>query len=104
MSSQLSSAPLLAGSAHPLVGFAGEEVRVELELTRRGPARTLRGRLLPGGRARVEIRHLDHITTVAADALGRFAIPDMPPGAISLRCLLDLPGRPRALATPWLPI
>jgi hypothetical protein len=91
-------------SARQLLGFAGEDVRVEVELSGNGSARILRGRLLPGGNARIEIRHVDHTTTVAADERGHFAIPDLPPGAVSLRCHLDVPGRPRVLATPWLPI
>ena len=91
-------------SAHQLLGFTGEDVRLEVELSSNGPARILRGRLVPGGNARIEIRHVDHMTTVAADARGQFVIADLPPGAVSLRCHLDMPGRPRELATPWLPI
>jgi len=91
-------------SAHQVLGVAGEHVRVEVERIGSGAAQTLRGRLLPGRNARIEIRYADHIATVAADARGRFAIRDLPPGAFSLRCHLDVAGRPRVLATPWLPI
>jgi hypothetical protein len=82
--------------------FAGENVRVEVEISGSGPSRTLIGRLVPGVGARVEIRHADHITTVAADSHGRFNAADVPAGTVSLRCHLDTPGGARALATPWL--
>ena len=86
----------------PVLRFA--RVRVELEVSGSGPARMLSGRLVPAGRARIEIRHADHITTVAADERGRFTAVDVPPGSMSLRCLLDAPGHPRLLATPWMPV
>jgi hypothetical protein len=82
--------------------FEGEHVRVELEIDGHGPSRTLAGRLFPAVGARVEIRHADHVTTVAADSRGRFGVVAVPAGALSLRCHLDVPGRPRALVTPWL--
>ena len=82
--------------------FAGENVRVELEISADGPSRTLVGRLVPAVSARVEIRHADHITTVAADSRGRFNADDVPAGSVSLRCHLDTARSPRALATPWM--
>lgn len=85
-----------------VLSFAG--VRVEVTVSRRGPAQRLTGRLLPAGGARVEIRHADHVLTVAADAHGRFTAADVPADSVSLRCHLDAPGHPRALVTPWLPI
>jgi hypothetical protein len=82
--------------------FAGEHVRVEVEISGDGPGRTLVGRLVPAVSARIEIRHADHTTTVATDPRGRFRAVDVPAGSVSLRCHLDTPARPRALATPWL--
>jgi hypothetical protein len=87
-----------------VLSFGGERLRIELEVAGSGPDRTLTGQLDPAGPARVEIRHTDHVTTVAADARGRFRALSIPPGSVSLRCILDAPGRPRALATPWLPL
>ena len=87
-----------------VLSFGGERLRVEVEVSGSGPDRTLTGQLEPAGPARVEIRHPDHVTTVAADARGRFIALRIPPGSVSLRCLLDAPGHPRALATPWLPL
>jgi len=87
-----------------VLSFAGERVRVEVEISGSGPARTLMGQLVPAVSARIEIRHADHVMTVAADPRGRFSAADVPAGSVSLRCHLDAPGHPRALATPWLPI
>jgi hypothetical protein len=87
-----------------VLSFGGEHVRVEVEVSGSGPDRTLTGQLDPAGSARIEIRHTDHVTTVAADTRGRFIAFSIPPGSVSLRCLLDAPGHPRALATPWLPL
>jgi hypothetical protein len=102
-----SSEPALAGvraeEATRVLSFAGERVSVELEVSGSGPLRTLIGQLVPAAPARIEIRHADRVTTVAADERGRFSAADVPAGNISLRCLVDEPGR-RALATPWLPI
>jgi hypothetical protein len=82
--------------------FVSEHGRVEVEIRGSGPSRTLIGRLVPAVSARIEIRHADHITTVAADSRGRFGAVDVPAGAVSLRCHLDAPGHPRAHPTPWL--
>jgi hypothetical protein len=90
------------GDRTRVLGFAG--VRVEVTVSRRGPAQRLTGRLLPAAGARIEIRHADHVLTVAADAHGRFTAAELPADSVSLRCHLDAPGRPRALVTPWLPI
>jgi hypothetical protein len=87
-----------------VLSFAGASVRVEVEVSGRGSLRMLTGQLVPAGGARIEIRHADHVTTVAADERGRFTAADVPMGSISLRCHLDAPGHPRVLATPWLPI
>lgn len=87
-----------------VLSFGGEHVRVEVEVSGSGSDRTLTGQLEPAAAARIEIRHTDHTTTVAADARGRFIAFAIPPGSVSLRCLLDAPGHPRALATPWLPL
>jgi hypothetical protein len=87
-----------------VLSFAGVRVRVELEVSGDGQARSVTGQLAPAGPARIEIRHVDHVTTVAADARGRFTAADVPAGSFSLRCHIDTPGHPRALATPWLPV
>ena len=82
---------------------SGARVRT-IAVSGSGPARMLTGQLFPAVSARIEIRHADHVTTVAADARGRFTAAQVPAGSVSLRCHLDAPGHPRALATPWLPI
>lgn len=87
-----------------VLSFAGGRLCVELEVSGSGPARVVTGRLVPARSARIEICHVDHVTTVAADRRGRFTAADVPAGSMSLRCHLDAPGHPRVLATPWLPI
>ena len=103
-----SSEPELAGvraeAGTRVLSFAGEQVRVEVEVSGSGPGRTLIGQLVPAASARIEIRHAGGVTTVAADPRGRFSAADVPAGSVSLRCRLDASGHPRALATPWLPI
>jgi hypothetical protein len=84
--------------------IAAARLRIELEVSGSGPARLITGRLVPARSARIEIRHVDHITTVAADPRGRFTAADVPAGSMSLRCHIDAPDQPRVLATPWLPI
>ena len=93
----------MADSARVL-NFAGARVRVVVEISGSGGTRSFIGQLVPAVSARIEIRHADHVTTVAADPRGRFAADDVPAGSASLRCHIDVPGHPRALATPWLPI
>ena len=103
-----SAEPALAGvraeASTRVLSFAGERVRVEVEVSGSGRERTLVGQLVPAVSAQVEIRHADRVVTVTADKRGRFSAADVPAGSISLRCRLDAPGHPRALATPWLPI
>lgn len=103
-----SAEPALAGvraeASTRVLSFAGERVRVEVEVSGSGRDRTLVGQLVPAVSAQVEIRHADRVVTVTADKRGRFSAADVPAGSISLRCRLDAPGHPRALATPWLPI
>ena len=93
-----------AGGANRVLSFAGERVRIEVEISGSGPARTITGQLVPAGTARIEIRHVDHVISLAADHRGRFSAADVPAGNMSLRCHIDAPGHPRAVATPWLPI
>lgn len=85
-----------------LLWFAGELVGIRLEISGDGASRTLVGRLVPALSARVEIRHRDHVTTVATDPRGHFRAVDVPAGSVDLRCHIDMPAQPRALVTPWL--
>jgi hypothetical protein len=103
-SAEREPAGVRAEAATRLLSFAGARVRVEVEVSGSGPARTLIGQLLPAASARIEIRHRGGVTTVAADPRGRFTAAGVPAGSVSLRCHVDAPGHPRALATPWLPI
>jgi len=79
------------GVAAPvLLTFEAEGLTVEVEVEAEaalGPDRLrLLGQLVPGQRARVEIRHPGGTTTVDADDLGRFAATGVAPGPVSLRC------------------
>ena len=103
-SAELAVSGVRAEDRARVLSFGGERVRVEVEVSGTGSDRTLTGQLDPAAAAKIEIRHTDHVTTVAADARGRFIAFAIPPGSVSLRCILDAPGRPRALATPWLPL
>jgi hypothetical protein len=87
-----------------VLSFRGELLELELEVSGSGPDRTLIGQIVPPQAAQLEIRHGSGVTRVDADERGRFTAVSVPPGNISLRCHAGGPGRPRVLATPWLPI
>jgi hypothetical protein len=103
-SAEPASAGVRTDAAGRVLSFAGANVRIEVEISGSGPARTLTGQLVPAGSARIEIRHADRVVTVNADPRGRFSAADVPAGSVSLRCRLDAPGHSQAVATPWLPI
>jgi hypothetical protein len=103
-SAEPAAAGVRSDDAGRVLSFAGANVRIEVEISGTGPARTLTGQLVPAGSARIEIRHAERVVTVKADPRGRFSAAGVPAGSVSLRCSLDAPGRSQAVATPWLPI
>jgi hypothetical protein len=68
-----------------LLSFEAPGLSVEVEVLVTGERRRLLGQLVPGGPARVEVRHRAGLTEVVADEIGRFAADDLPPGPVSLR-------------------
>ena len=68
--------------------FESGDLTVELESTPSGPSgatRRLIGQLVPPQEGHVHVRHAGGGTTVTADEMGRFTVPDLAPGPISLR-------------------
>lgn len=66
--------------------FQAADLTLELEASAVGERRRLIGQLVPPQGGVIEIRHRSGSTTVEVDELGRFGVPDLAPGPISLRC------------------
>ncbi|MDQ3897018.1 MAG: hypothetical protein M3326_07185 [Actinomycetota bacterium] len=75
-----------------LLTFEAPGFTLEVEVATTGGRRRLLGQLVPPQPARVEVRHRHGRLEVAADEVGRFAIDDVPPGPLSLRCEAAAPG------------
>ena len=65
--------------------FVGPELTVELQVAVDAPRRVT-GQLVPPQPARIEFRRLNETIEVHADEVGRFRLPSLEPGALSLRC------------------
>ncbi len=78
---------LVRGRAAPaLLTFEASGLTVEIEsIPGEGDWRLL-GQLMPAQAGRIEIRHPQGTTLVAADDMGRFTADCLPPGPVSLRC------------------
>ncbi len=70
-----------------LLTFRAGEVEIELEVavTGAGERRRVTGQLVPGQATTVEALHAYGLARAEADALGRFALPDLPSGPARLR-------------------
>ena len=82
-----------------LLTFTAGELRLELELLVEGAERRVVGEVVPGGRARITVEHLDGSLTEDTDEFGRFLVAGVPAGRIRVRCA---PADGAALVTPWL--
>lgn len=99
------------GGAPRLLTFHAADLTIELEILppppehhqRAGAAHRLVGQLLPGGSARVQVRHPDGVLEVATDELGRFVADRVASGPISLRCEQGGAGG-TPIVTEWVPI
>ncbi len=60
-------------------------LEVEVELVDGGSCQLV-GHLDPPRPGVVELRHASRSFSVIVDRLGRFSVPDLPPGHVSLRC------------------
>jgi hypothetical protein len=101
------------GGAQPrLLTFHATDLTVELEIlppalehSRLGGAgHRLVGQLLPGGPARVQVRHPAGVLEVEADELGRFAAEGVVAGPVSLRFQQAGDGGDVPIVTEWVPI
>jgi hypothetical protein len=107
------SLALVRGGGEPrLLTFHAADLTIELEILPAAPGHLqpagaehrLIGQLLPGGPARVQVRHPDGVLEVEADELGRFAAERIATGPISLRCVQSGPGSSAPVVTEWVPI
>ncbi len=86
------------------LSFRASGLTMELQITGAGDGRRLTGQLRPRQPAVVLIRHADGVTSVEADALGRFSAESVPLGQISLRCRLGPRTDPSPVTTGWITI
>jgi hypothetical protein len=86
------------------LSFRTSGLTIELEITGTGGDRRLTGQLIPRQPAVVDIRHPGGVTTVEADALGRFSAEAVPLGQISLRCRLGPETDQSPVVTGWITI
>jgi hypothetical protein len=83
------------------LSFRASGLSVELEITGTAASRRLAGQLVPRQSAVVDIRHGEGVTSVEADALGRFRADDVPAGPLSLRCRLGAGPGHASVLTGW---
>lgn len=87
-----------------LVTFEAADVCVEVEVHEVGGLRRLIGQIVPPQPGIVTVRYKDGNAGVDADDLGRFQVPDVSAGPVSLQCRLapdaDGPGE-RVVETEW---
>jgi hypothetical protein len=67
-----------------LLTFEGTAITVEIESGVVGGSRRLVGQLLPAGRAEVEVSHQGGVIVTLADELGRFVVPAVAAGLVSI--------------------
>ncbi len=78
---------LTRGVAAPaLLTFEASGLTVEIETIAADGGWRLHGQLVPAQPGQIEIRHPGGVTSVAADAMGRFMADGLPSGPVSLRC------------------
>ncbi|MGE5291374.1 MAG: hypothetical protein ACM3ML_30075 [Micromonosporaceae bacterium] len=69
-----------------LLSFETGDLIIEVEVTGTGSSRRLMGQFVPPRQASIDIRHVGGDTTsVDTDELGRFTVPAVPAGLISIR-------------------
>ncbi len=77
----LAAAGASPGPARRLT-FVGRDLTVEVEVSE---GRALTGRIVPPGPAEVEVRWPGGCAAAVTDILGRFRVPAVPPGPVSVR-------------------
>ncbi|MGH3665743.1 MAG: hypothetical protein ACRDU8_06600 [Egibacteraceae bacterium] len=84
--------------------FESEAVTVEVEVHPLSdhPGARLVGQLSPPQPAVLEVRHAAGVEPVVADDIGRFSVPRVAPGPVSLRCRLHRSGA--VIQTAWTPL
>jgi hypothetical protein len=101
--SRLVAADVRGGPARLLSYQAGERT-IEIEVTDLAGRLRILGQLVPPQPARVRVEQPAREVEVAADHLGRFAVPDVPPGPTRFACQpLGPAGEPvgAALVSQW---
>ena len=89
------------GSDVRQLSFEASDLALELEVGT-GPSPRLNGQLVPARRARVEVRTPQLALEVESDEIGRFSLPHVPRGPVSLRCTTAEPAGAAPVDTPWI--
>jgi hypothetical protein len=103
LDSEERAALVRAGEAPRELSFGSAQLRVEVQVTARGPGRVdLRIQLVPPGPAEIVVENRDHDTQASgeADWTGSFVLFDQRPGRTRLRCR-PADGDDREVATEW---
>lgn len=103
LDSEEHAALVRAGDAPRELSFRGHDLRVEMQVTARGPGRVdLRIQLVPPGPAEIVVENRDHGTQTAgeADWTGSFVLFDQRPGSTRVRCTPAEDDR-RGVRTEW---
>ncbi|HXY43014.1 MAG TPA: hypothetical protein VEH29_02400 [Acidimicrobiales bacterium] len=96
----------------PLLGIRGDPTATTRQLTFRSPhlvlevqlegaVRELTCQVVPPQRASLEVRHRGGALQLGVDDFGTFHAPELPEGAVSLRCV-PLAGDTGPIATSWI--
>jgi hypothetical protein len=83
-----------------MLSFATDRVSLEIQVTESDGRRALLG-LVTGASGTVEVETDDGRATTTVDGLGRFALADLPPGAVRLHLTAD-DGTP--VTTSWVSV
>jgi len=86
------------GGSGRLLTFAAGAVTIEVEITSAAGRLRVLGQLIPPQPARVRVDQPGGSVEVAADRLGRFAVPDLPAGTTRFHCT---PADGEPVCTEW---
>lgn len=93
--------PVMRGAPARLLSFEAPSITLEIQAVAVGHGRRLLGQVLPPQAGPVEVRHPGGMAPTQADDLGRFAVTDIEPGPVRVRCRIGGRAEPRVVDTDW---
>lgn len=98
--SSLTTSSVRGDQSARLLTFESDNLTIEVEIAQTGSTRRIVGQLVPPTPASIEVQTPDTTpVTVEADALGRFAVSDVPAGL--MRLTVVRPGAEPHVTTRW---